>query len=130
LFGAGLGNVGYFFKENIPQIANRLNEILYVVTVEHYLPNIKSIWMRILGESGLIGFSLFCTWLFVLWQAGKFLERNAQPHLRLFGWMGLFAVIAFIAEGFSIDSYALPYLWVAFGLVTAASAMARKNYSL
>jgi hypothetical protein len=128
VLGVGLGNVGFFFKQNFPVIANRLNEILYVVTFENYLPNVKSIWMRILGETGLVGFSLFCTWLFVLWKAGKALGKQQETLLRLFGWMGLFVIIAFTAEGFSIDSYALPYLWVSLGLVTAASAIARKSW--
>jgi hypothetical protein len=30
------------------------------------------------------------------------------------------SVIAFIFEGFSMDTFGLPYYWVAFGLVVAA----------
>jgi hypothetical protein len=32
-------------------------------------------------------------------------------------------VIAFLIEGFSLDTFALPYLWVSMGLVTAADAI-------
>jgi hypothetical protein len=35
--------------------------------------------------------------------------------------MGKLAIIALIFEGFSVDSFALPYLWFGLGLVTAAS---------
>jgi hypothetical protein len=33
--------------------------------------------------------------------------------------MGLFMLVALIAEEFSVDSFALPYLWFSMGLVTA-----------
>lgn len=126
LLGVGLGNTGFFFQQNLPVLANRLNEINYVLTYEYYLPNVKSLWMRLLSETGLIGFSMFCTWFYVLWRSGKFLEKQATSELRLFGWMGLFVIVAFLAEGFSIDSFALPYIWVSLGLVTASSAIARR----
>jgi O-Antigen ligase len=126
LLGVGLGNTGFFFAQHLPLIAKRLNEITYVLTYETYLPNVKSLWVRVMSETGLIGFSFFCTWLYLLWHAGKHLERQALKEFRLFGWMSFFVIMAFLAEGFSIDSFALPYLWVSLGLVTAASAVARK----
>jgi hypothetical protein len=126
LLGVGLGNTGFFFKQHLSVLASRLNEINYVLMYENYLPNVKSLWVRLLSETGLIGFSMFCTWFYVIWCSGKFLEKQAAAELRLFGWMGLFVIVAFLAEGFSIDSFALPYLWVSLGLVTAASAIARR----
>lgn len=125
--GVGLGNTGFFFAQHLPAIANRLNEITYVLTYEYYLPNVKSFWVRLLSETGLVGFSLFCTWFYVLWRGGKFLEVQAGSEYRLFGWMAFFVIVAFLAEGFSMDSFALPYLWVSLGLVTAASALARRQ---
>jgi hypothetical protein len=47
--------------------------------------------------------------------------------LRLFGWMVFFVITAFLAEGFSIDSFALPYVWASLGIATAASVLARKE---
>lgn len=127
LLGVGLGNTGFFFAQHLPAIADRLNEIIYVLTYEYYLPNVKSFWVRLLSETGVIGFSLFCTWFYVLWSGGKFLELQASHEFRLFGWMTFFVIVAFLAEGFSMDSFALPYLWVSLGLVTAASALARRQ---
>jgi hypothetical protein len=127
LLGVGLGNTGYFFAQHLPVIADRLNEIMYVLTYEYYLPNVKSFWVRLLSETGLIGFSLFCTWFYVLWHGGKNLERHERQELRLFGWMAFFVIVSFLAEGFSIDSFALPYLWVSLGVVTASSALARQK---
>jgi hypothetical protein len=127
LLGVGLGNTGFFFAQHLPVIASRLNEIIYVLTTEYYLPNVKSFWVRLLSETGLVCFSLFCTWFYVLWRGGEHLERQTSREYRLFGWMAFFVIIAFLAEGFSIDSFALPYLWVSLGVVTAASAIARRE---
>jgi hypothetical protein len=43
--------------------------------------------------------------------------------------MGVFVILSFLAEGFSVDSFALPYLWFALGLLTATSVLARQNSS-
>ena len=34
--------------------------------------------------------------------------------------MGCFALLAFLLEGFSLDTYALPYLWFSTGLAAGA----------
>jgi O-antigen ligase len=127
ILGVGLGNTGFFFTQHMPVIADRLNEIIYVLTTEYYLPNVKSYWVRLLSETGLMGFSLFCTWFYVLWRGGKFLEAQAVSEHRLFGWMAFFVIASFLAEGFSIDSFAMPYLWVSLGMVTASCALARQT---
>jgi hypothetical protein len=125
--GVGLGNSGFFFKQYLPITSYRLVEIMALVNQSVVLPNIKSYWVRLLAETGLVGFSLFVAWQYVLWQAGAFLRTNRSLLLRTLGWMGSFAVIAFLAEGFSVDSFALPYLWLAMGILTAASSMARRE---
>ena len=127
--GVGLGNSGFFFLQYLPTLGYRSNEIMTLVTHSAVLPNIKSFWVRLLAETGLVGFSLFVAWQYGLWQAGVFLRKNGSLLLRTLGWMGAFAVIAFLAEGFSVDSFALPYLWVATGILTAASNMARQEAS-
>jgi hypothetical protein len=125
LLGVGLGNTGFFFTRYLPIISYRLSEIMVMLNQAPYLLNVKSLWIRLLSETGLVGFSVFTVWQVVLWQAGRVLRFNRSLLLRTLGWMGLFAILAFLAEGFSIDSFALPYLWVAMGLLTAASAAVR-----
>jgi hypothetical protein len=92
-----------------------------------YLPNIKSMWLRVMAETGLAGFSCFLAGYALLWRAGHRLTRHSLISLRAMGWMGIFVLIAFLAEGFSIDSFALPYLWFSLGLLIAASALARRT---
>ncbi|MFH2104562.1 MAG: O-antigen ligase family protein [Chloroflexota bacterium] len=126
LLGVGLGNAGFFFREHLPNLAFRLNEILTLIDQAPYVPNTKSIWARLPAETGIVGMACFIAWLYVLWRAGRWLETKHQP-LRVLGWMGTFSIIAYLAEGFSVDSFALPYIWVSLGLVTAASAAARRQ---
>jgi hypothetical protein len=130
LLGVGLGNSGFFFPHQMPYLAYRSSEIMFIVNEAAYLVNIKSFWVRLLAETGLVGFSLFAAWQALLWGAGKFLRSNQSVLVRTIGWMGAFAILAFIPEGFSVDTFALPYLWVSMGLVTAASALARRMEKL
>jgi hypothetical protein len=127
LLGVGLGNTGFFFLKYIPNLAYRLPEIVNLIFQTNPMPNIKSFWIRLLAETGLVGFSIFATWQVVLWKASTFLRSHRSTLLRTLGWMGVFAILAFLAEGFSIDSFALPYLWFAMGLLTAASMFARQD---
>jgi hypothetical protein len=111
----------------LPNLSYRLPELVNLAFLSNTLPNIKSFWVRLLAETGLVGFSLFAAWQVVLSKAGAFLRSHRSVLLRTLGWMGGFAILAFLAEGFSIDSFALPYLWFAMGLLTAASAFARQD---
>jgi hypothetical protein len=127
LLGVGPGNTGLFFMEKLPIQGWQLSEIIQVVDLLHDLPSVKSLWSRLLAETGLIGFSALAAWLFVVWRAGAFLKAQAKRILRMIGWMGSFVIVAMILEGFSVDSFALPYLWVSLGIVTAASALGRRE---
>ncbi|MBN2386534.1 MAG: hypothetical protein JXB85_05900 [Anaerolineales bacterium] len=127
LLGVGLGNAGFFFEDYLHNIGTGTYETIRLLNFSDLVPNIKSMWVRLLAETGMIGFGLFATWMFLLWKAARWLRGHASPVLRTLGWMGAFSMLAFLAEGFSIDSFALPYLWVSLGLLTAASFLARRQ---
>jgi O-antigen ligase len=127
LLGVGPGNAGYFFMGKLPIEGWQLVETIRIADALGYLPNVKSLWSRLLAETGLFGFSALFAWLFVVWRAAGFLKSRPAAILRMAGWMGSFIIVAFMLEGFSIDSFALPYLWVALGAVTAAGSLARSQ---
>jgi len=120
--GVGLGNTGFYFPENIPSYGWKLMEVREFIFRLDILPNLKSIWVRILAECGITGFILFLSWLYVLWQASRFLVKQRFPLQESIGLAGQFTMIALIAEGFSLDSFAMPYLWISLGIVTACSS--------
>ena len=120
--GVGLGNSGFFFPEKMSGFGWGLVEVRRLMYVDTALPNIKSLWVRLLAETGLVGFAFFVCWLYLVWHTATWLEnRMADRRAKMLALMGKLAIIALVFEGFSVDSFALPYLWFALGLVTAAS---------
>jgi hypothetical protein len=118
--GAGLGNTGFFFRENASGYGYHLPEIIFILTAAPEFPNTKSLWVRLLAETGVVGFTVFVTWLFSLAKGGLSLLRGSSPLQRMIGLAGLLSLVAQVFEGFSLDTFALPHLWVMLGLVTAA----------
>ena len=76
--------------------------------------------MRLLAETGIIGFLLWIIWLFLVVLSAIALRKRAAPTSRLLGLAGILSVLALTIDGFSLDTFALPYYWVILGLVTAA----------
>jgi O-antigen ligase len=120
IFGVGLGNAGFFFPSKITPYGWTLIEIRRLMYEENILLNIKSLWVRILAETGIVGFSIFVTWLVLLATAFIKIMRNRKSIVSMAGLAGIFIIAALPAEGFSIDSFALPYLWIGLGLATSA----------
>jgi O-antigen ligase len=91
------------------------------------IPNIKSLWIRLLAETGIVGFSSFLTWCLVVFRSAWSIRLNKSHLFKMVGWFGLFVLIAFIIEGFSTDTFALPYLWLSLGIVSASAAICREQ---
>jgi hypothetical protein len=126
-FGVGLGNAGFYFQNVIPAYGWSLPEIMQVYLRSATLPNIKSLWVRLLAETGIVGFSSFIAWCHVMVRTARAICVNHRVSFKLVGWFGLFVLISFITEGFSTDTFALPYLWVSLGIVSAAGALWRNS---
>ncbi len=130
LVGVGLGNAGFFFQHSLPSFGWNLPEVMNDYYRFTALPNIKSFWVRLLAETGIVGFSAFAAWFYVLIRSSWSMKLSKNPFFKMIGWAGLFVLIAFVFEGFSIDTFALPYLWVSLGIVSAAAALVRKGEDL
>jgi hypothetical protein len=120
LTGVGLNFSGAYFPKYLPPYAWQLTETRDLMFRTNNLLNIKNLWTRLLGETGIIGFSLFITILVITLITGISLVKQADKTKEVIGWMGIFMLIAFIGEGFSVDSLALPYYWFTLGLTAAA----------
>ncbi|MBN2258304.1 MAG: O-antigen ligase family protein [Anaerolineaceae bacterium] len=118
ILGVGLGNSGFFVLSHISPEGWATTEFRNLIYRFGFMVNTKSYWIRILAETGLVGFSFFLTWLTGLWRSARFLAASKSGIITVAGLAGQFALIAFIVEGFSIDSFALPYLWVMAGLIS------------
>lgn len=118
--GVGLSNAGYFFAEKLPAYGYGLIEISQNLYRETALPNTKALWVRLLAETGLLGFALFSAWLLVQWAGGADLAHSPSRLQRSLGLAVQFVVLGLLVEGFSVDTFALPYYWFALGAGVAA----------
>lgn len=121
--GVGLGNAGYFFPQKMVTFGWALTEVQDLIFRKSFIPNTKSLWVRLLTETGVIGFVTFLTWLYVIWVTARSLGRAPDLHQRTLGWAAMLGLIALVIEGFSVDTFALPYFWTLFGLATAAASL-------
>jgi O-antigen ligase len=122
--GVGLGASGFYIYNNlpdfaltfVPEIANQLspNNSLY--------PNPKNLYVRLLAETGLIGFFLYLAFQFsLLADAIAALDRKS-PLWRYLGTAVVFTWIALIFYNMTQDSFAIPNLWINFGILVGMSA--------
>ena len=83
--------------------------------------------MRLLAETGIVGMSAFTTWLVLHWQRAKQLEQSGRDALAVaFGLVGQLFLLALLMEGFSLDTFGLPYYWIAIGLLASVGRL-REN---
>lgn len=121
LFGSGLGVAGYYYPEVLPSFGYQLPETLSVVLYDSFIPNAKNLWVRLLSETGIVGFSVFVAWVVDHWRNAKIVEKRKLSGLfRAMGLAGQLLIIALIVEGFSLDTFGLPYYWVGMGLIVAS----------
>lgn len=120
-FGTGLGVAGYYFPETTPSFGYRLPEILSALLYDNFIPNAKNLWVRLLSETGIVGFSFFIAWVVEHWRDAKDIEKRKHSGLfKAMGMAGQLLIIALIVEGFSLDTFGLPYYWIGFGLIVAS----------
>lgn len=119
ILGVGIGNAGFFFPKKIPGFGWTLVEVRRLIYRSHILLNIKSLWFRLLAETGISGFAIFTGWLISM--VSGFLKKfqNHQDLEKTLGMMGGFTLLALVFEGFSIDSFAMPYWWIALGFASS-----------
>jgi O-antigen ligase len=130
IIGVGVGFSGFYFPEYLPDYAWKLTEVRDLVYRSSGLLNIKSLWSRILAETGIIGFAFFITFIVLTAISATALIKTQDATMRTIGWMGIIMLIAFTIEGFSVDSFALPYYWFTLGLVAATWKIETINRSI
>ena len=131
ILGVGPGNAGFLFERLMPVYGYQLIEIQNVLSQPIYgFPNPKSLWFRILAEQGTVGMITFLLWLILMGLSARALLKSSERLDRFFGLAGLLCLVAQIFEGFSLDTYALPQLWIMLGLLSNWTSQRLMNHTL
>ena len=128
-FGVGLGNAGFYMIDRMNGqgwLSPEIRDLIYRAT---YLPNTKNMWVRLLSETGFLGFTVFAVWLVILWRSTMVTRKSNSPILQIVGLAGQLFLMAYLVEGLSMDSFAMPYQWLMAGLISAGGLLARKELS-
>jgi len=128
-FGVGLGNAGFYMIDRMNSQGWKSVEIRDIVYRANYLPNTKNLWVRLLSETGFLGFAVFAAWLIVLWRSTVLTRKSESKILQIIGLAGQLFLMAYLVEGLSMDSFAMPYQWLMAGLISAAGLVARKEFA-
>ena len=132
IMGVGLGNYAFYFDE---QISDRplaaIPEVLRLFVPESGINRLitpKNLILRIMAETGLIGLVTFMAFILAILGSALYLWLSPKSEVRFWGVGGLLSLVAFGLVVFSIDSFAIPNMWVIFGLITAAMQTSRNNF--
>ncbi len=127
MLGVGLGNYAFYFDEMLPnQPWSYQKEIIRQITPSEGQDRMitpKNLYAKLLAETGLLGTAAFTAFVFAMIGCVLFLLFSKSPEQRFWGTNGLLAMVVFVIVLFSFDSFALPNMWVVFGLITAAAHM-------
>lgn len=121
--GVGLGASGFYIYPNLPDWAlTTVPEIAEQLSPDSRLyPNPKNLYVRLLAETGLIGFFLFMAFQFyLLGDMLNLLLRN-ETWARFAAVAGVFAWLAIAFYNFTQDSLTTPNIWIVPGILAGLS---------
>ncbi len=122
LTGVGLGASGFWIYQNMPDwVLSGVPEIAEQMSpLSNLYPNPKNLYVRLLAETGLLGFALFLAFTLSLLAEALGLLRGSKA-ARWLAAAGIFALTAVMLQGISQDSFAMPELWINLGMLAGAA---------
>ncbi len=126
--GVGLGASGFYIYSGLPDWAlTTVPEIARQLSPSNVLyPNPKNIYVRLLAETGLLGFVLFMAFQFSLLGDSLVALRRGSLTWRFLGVAAIFTWFGLLVYNITQDSLAIPNLWVNLGILTGMMAGSRK----
>ncbi|MEW6401816.1 MAG: O-antigen ligase family protein [Chloroflexota bacterium] len=117
--GTGLGASGFYIYQNLPDWSlTTVPEIAKQLDPGNRLyPNPKNLYVRLLAETGLIGFALFLAFQFYVLGDVLSLLRRGTDWARFAAMAGIFAWLAIAFYNFTQDSLTTPNIWLIPGIL-------------
>jgi len=95
----------------IPEVARQLSPD------SNLIPNTKSLYVRLLAETGLPGFWLFVVFFVSFLAIILRMHASGTPFLRFVAVAGLFGWFGIALRNLTQDSFTIPIMWVMLGMV-------------
>jgi len=123
ILGVGLGASGLHMYGHFPDWLKT-----FVLELEHFfdpnysvIPNPKNLYIKLLSETGLIGF-----WFFISFQIavlGQYLKliKNKDQHVQMVGFAGILFWFLISIRFLTMDSFASPVVWINMGIFIGMS---------
>jgi O-antigen ligase len=131
VLGVGLGNYAFYFPEMMPdEPLAPWPELLRLIVPEGNRVRLitpKNFYYRLLAETGLVGLAAFIAFLVGILGCALYLWLSSDQEQKYWGRAGLLGLVAFAASAVSFDSFAIPNMWVVFGLTTSAAWIASRQ---
>jgi hypothetical protein len=124
VMGVGLGASGFYIYDHLPDwTLTTVPEIARQLSPENRLyPNPKNMYVRLLAETGLVGFFIFVAFLFSVLGDGLQALQSKTAMGRYLGIAGIFSWFAIVLYNVTQDSFATPNLWINFGILLGMTA--------
>ncbi len=126
--GVGLGASGFYIYSHLPDWAlTTVPDIARQLSPDNVLyPNPKNLYVRLLAETGLVGFALFLAFQFSLLGDALAALRQGSPMARYLGIAAVFTWLALIFYNMTQDSLAIPNLWINLGMMVGITGLAAR----
>ncbi len=122
--GVGLGASGFYIYNHLPDWSlTTVPEIARQLSPDNRLyPNPKNLYIRLLAETGLIGFFVFIAFLFSVLGDALMALGSKSTFGRYLGIAGIFSWFAIALSNITQDSFATPDIWINFGIIVGMTA--------
>ncbi len=127
--GTGLGSFTFYFGDYLPERDFRDPELFYKLVPgegRNQVVTVKNLFFRLLAETGLVGMAAFTSFLVASGGCVLYLLLSADPAQKYWGRAGVLGLGTFLVATVSVDSFAIPNMWVFFGLLTASASVFRQ----
>jgi O-antigen ligase len=127
--GVGLGAAGFYLIKALPDWSHfNISEIAQLLSPDNRVfPNANNLYIRLLSETGILGFwSFISVYLLLL---GKILSllRSKRKELAFLAMASLLAWFSIVMLGFTQESLAMPTIWLPLGVLIGMTSQSRQT---
>ncbi len=117
--GVGLGAAGLYIINALPDWAHfNIGEIAQLLSpTNQSYPNVNNLYIRLLSETGILGFWSFISLYLLLFGKILSLLRSKQKEVTFLATASLLALLSIAMLGFTQDSLAMPVIWLPLGIL-------------